>query len=266
MPNWVAQDFHVAGPKAEVDRFIRTGYSRRHRGQFDDLLLFDELCPNRGRERRAPQSVPWLPPSAFARSAPADAPQPWRRRSGGRTRKALDPGVVLGHFRTRTQAMFSKQTRWDYPVEFYNQLPKHWPALCFAASVNEEMGAFGGVIVIVDGEVNNAVRDYETRYDRRAHARDVRASLRRWGAFLTADRPWRLIPHAAWEHRSMPFDAHFDDDFWFYFRTREEMAAFRARYRSSHAMRRNGREWRRFSLPRTSTTLLDPRNRSMNRE
>jgi hypothetical protein len=144
MPNWVAQDFHVAGPKAEVDRFIRTGYSRRHRGQFDDLLLFDELCPNRGRERRAPQSVPWLPPSAFARSAPADAPQPWRRRSGGRTRKALDPGVVLGHFRTRTQGMFSMQTRWDYPVEFYNQLPKHWPALSFAASVNEEIGAFGG--------------------------------------------------------------------------------------------------------------------------
>ena len=43
-------------------------------------------------------------------------------------------------------------------------------------------------------------------------------------AFLTEGRDFRLMPDAAWKHRSMPFDAHFDGDFWFYFRTRKEMA------------------------------------------
>src|SRR5215208_6868191 len=143
MANWVDQGFHVVGPKSVVDRFIRTGYSRSNRGQIDDLLLFDRLCPRRRGQTRDP-----------------DAP-------------AL--GLVLCHFRTRTQAMFSMQTRWDYPAGFYNRLPEQWPELSFAASVNEEMGAFGGVIVIVDGEVINEVRDYEQGYDRRSHTRSVRA-------------------------------------------------------------------------------------------
>ena len=218
MPNWVDQDFHIVGRKTEVDRFIRSGYVRRHPEQFDDLIFLDRLCP---------------PPS----------PRKGRRKSPAA--EAPDLGVVLAHFRTRTQAMFSMQTRWDYPADFYNRLPAHWPELSFAASVNEEMGAFGGVIVIVDGEVIDAVRDYEQGYDRRSHVRAVRAALKRWNGLLCGDRPWRLIPHCAWEHRSMPFDAHFDDDFWFYFRTREEMAGFRARYRSAHPQRREGKEWRR---------------------
>jgi hypothetical protein len=47
------------------------------------------------------------------------------------------------------------------------------------------------------------------------------------------------------KHRSMPFDARFDDDFWFYFGSREEMARFRARYGGSMPLRRAGKEWKR---------------------
>jgi hypothetical protein len=43
----------------------------------------------------------------------------------------------------------------------------------------------------------------------------------------------------------MPFDAHFDYAFWFYFKIREEMAAFRARYVGRMSLRRVGDEWRR---------------------
>lgn len=43
----------------------------------------------------------------------------------------------------------------------------------------------------------------------------------------------------------MPFDAHFDDDFWFYFRSREDMARFKARYRAAMPLRRVDGEWKR---------------------
>ena len=57
----------------------------------------------------------------------------------------------------------------------------HWPELSFACSVNEDMGTFGGIVMVLDGEVTNLVRDYGTRkYKRRRHAPHVRASLKRW--------------------------------------------------------------------------------------
>jgi hypothetical protein len=52
------------------------------------------------------------------------------------------------------------------------------------------------------------------------------------------------MPKAPGKHLSMPFDAHFD----FYFQTREEMARFSRRYKSSWAMRRTDDEWRRMRL------------------
>ena len=192
---------------------MRTGFVRHKRGEIDDLLDFTRLCPLTRRDRKDTYTHP--------------------------------SGVVLTHFRTRTQSCLSLITSWDYPVEFYMRLAKHWPTLGFVCSVNEDIGQFGGIIMVRHGEVLNLVRDYSVDYNRRTHAREIRALLKRWNEFLTADRPWRLIPHRAWEHRSMPFDAHFNDDFWFYFRTREEMVRFKARFKSSHLVRLSDGKWKR---------------------
>ena len=48
----------------------------------------------------------------------------------------------------------------------------------------------------------------------------------------------------------MPFDAHFDDDFWFYFRSREEMARFRTRYGGNLPQRRVNGAWKAARLSR----------------
>jgi hypothetical protein len=110
------------------------------------------------------------------------------------------------------------------------------------------MDDFGGIVMALDGAAVNLVRDYGAGYSRRPHARQIRAVLKRWSAFLTAGRDWRLFAHSPWEHRSMPVDAHFDDHFWFFFRSREEMARFRARYRTSIPLRRVGGKWQRTRL------------------
>jgi len=89
---------------------------------------------------------------------------------------------------------------------------------------------------------------HDADYNRRTHKRQIARALRGWMAFLTEGRDFRLMPDAAWKHRSMPFDAHFDGDFWFYFRSRAEMTAFRVRYKSAWTMRRTGREWKRVRI------------------
>jgi hypothetical protein len=216
MPNETQQDLHIVGPKVEIDRFIRTGFTRRGLHQFDDLLQFTRLCP---LKRGEPKKI-----------------------------DTHESGVVLGHFRTRTQAMFSMITSWDYPAAFYARLARHWPALAFACSVNGEMGDFGGIVLVRDGMTEDLVRDYDADYDRRAHKRQIARALRGWMAFLTEGRGFRLMPDAAWTHRSMPFDAHFDGDFWFYFRSREEMSGFKARYKSAWTMQRVEGEWKRVRL------------------
>ena len=216
MPNWTEHNLHIVGGKADVDRFIRTGFTRRSSRQFDDLLEFRRLCP-------------------LKRGEPRDTYQP-------------DNGDVLIHCRTRTQALFTMQTAWDYAPAFYARLARHWPTLSFACSVNGEMGDFGGVIVIRDGLSEDLVRDYETVYVRRTHQRQIARALRGWMATLTDGRDYRLMPDAPWEYGSMPFDAHFDGDFWFYFRTREEMAAFKRRYKCQWAMMRTAAGWKRVRL------------------
>jgi len=113
MPNWVEQNLHVVGSKADVDRFIRTGFVRRSKGQFDDLLDLRRLCP---LQRREPKST-----------------------------YTHESAVVLRHYRTRTQAFFVMITSWDYPAEFYARLARHWPSLGFVCAVNGEMDDFGGI-------------------------------------------------------------------------------------------------------------------------
>jgi hypothetical protein len=107
MPNWTEQELHVVGARREVDRFIRTGFTRRRRGELDDLLHFTRLCPlNRGE------------------------------RKDTRTHES---GVVLRHFRTRSQTCFRMITSWDHAAAFYARLARHWPTLAFACRVNGEM-------------------------------------------------------------------------------------------------------------------------------
>jgi len=220
MPNWTEQTLHVVGPKVELDCFIRTGYTRKSREQFDNLLHFDRLCPLKRGE----------PESTYTH----------------------DSGVVLIHFRTRTQASFSMITSWDYPAEFYARLAKRWPTLSFACSVNGEMGDFGGMIVSIEGKTVNLVRDYDGDYVRRQHARQIARALGDWEGFLTRGRDYRLVADEPWNHRSLACDAHFDDDFWFYFSNREDVARFRARYKSRLVMRRDEDGWRTARVPPTS--------------
>jgi hypothetical protein len=212
MPNWVEQELDVVGQKPDVDRFVREGLKQRGRGEPDDLFNFAKLCPPKTEEHST--------------------------------------GVVLSYFRTRTQAHFSIITSWDYPAEFYARLPKQWPSLSFVCAVNEDMGQFGGIVIVHDGQANNLVRDYDTNYSRRSHRRVIHSALTRWGHFLVEGRPWRVALTAAWEHKSMPFDAHFDGDFWFYFRTREELIRFKTKYKSKTkwAMRRRVDNWMRVRL------------------
>ena len=213
MPNWTEQQLHVVGTKADIDRFMRAGYTRRSKGEFDNLLHFDVLCPP---ERRAEQ-----------REEPADS------------------GVVLMHWRTRTQACFDMINAWDYPADFYAALAVEWPTLTFACTISGEMGDFGGIVMQVGGKYVDLVEDFDGYYDRRAHMRTCTSALKRWMAFLTSGRDWRVTPDRAWELGSLPVDAHFDGNVWFYFSSREEMAAFRARYRCSKAQRRVDGEWKR---------------------
>ena len=126
MPNWIEQELHVVGSKSDVDRFVRTGFSRQAKDRIDDLLDLRRLCPLKRGE----------PKSTYTH----------------------DSAVVLLHFRTRTQAFFSMMTGWDYPAEFYARLAIHWPSLAFACTVNGEMGDFGGIIVVLDGKVVNLCR------------------------------------------------------------------------------------------------------------
>jgi hypothetical protein len=216
MPNWVFQDLHVVGSQAEIDRFFETRFIPKKKGEIDDVLDFTRLCPLRSRERKDTYTH--------------------------------ESGVVLKHFRTRAQALFSMITSWDYPAEFYKRLPKHWPELAFCCSMNEDMEQFGGVLVVMDGAHVSHVRAYDADYDSRSHGRDVKALLKRWFERLTADRDWRLMADTG-RRLSVPFDAHFDDDRRFYFRTRDDLARFKRRYKAGAVMRRDGRTWRSARVP-----------------
>ena len=212
MPNWTKQQLHVVGTKAEVDRFLRVGYTPRRKGDLDALLHFDRLCPK---------------PAAGDRGA------------------EIESGVALMHWRTKNQACFNLITAWDYPAWFYKSMASQWPMLSFCCSVSGEMGDFGGLMMSVDDEFVDQVYEFDGDYNRRSHLRAARSSMKRWMPFLTRDRDWRVMPDLAWELRTARADAHFDGHFWYYFRSREAMADFRKRYRCHHAERREDGAWRR---------------------
>jgi hypothetical protein len=218
MPNWLDHELHVVGPKADIDRFVRVGFRRAGGRTGVDSLRLTTLCPIPRAER---------------------------------TSETRESAWVLLYCRTRTEAQFAMRTRYTHAVEFYQRLPKYWPRLTVFASVNEELDQAGGVVVVMNGQVHDLVRDYDADYDVRRHGKEVRAVLKRLNAFLGDGRPWRILPHHAWKNRYMPFDAWFAEDLWFYFRTREEMAVFAARYRSRSPMRFVDGEWRRTALRRS---------------
>jgi hypothetical protein len=81
------------------------------------------------------------------------------------------------------------------------------------------MGNFGGAVMVLDGQVTDLVSGYGGDYARATHARAIRRLAKRWGAFLTNEREWCVVPKKAVEPGSLPFDAHFDDNLWFFFST-----------------------------------------------
>jgi hypothetical protein len=211
VPNWVYQDIHVVGSREEIDRFYQTGFVRKKPGTDDDQLDFMRLCPLR----------PGEPKDTYTHES----------------------GVVLEHFRTYTQAMFSIMTSWDYPGEFYRRLPNHWPELAFRCTVTDEVEELGGLLTVMDGVVSDCVQTYTADYDRRAQRGEVSTLVTHWFERLTAGRDWRLTADTG-DRKSLPVDAHFDDDFRFYFQTRDELARFKRRYKSAAVMRRDGWLWR----------------------
>jgi hypothetical protein len=217
MPNWVDQELHVLGPKTDIDRFVRVGFRRAGGRHWVDHLRLTRLCPI-----------------------------PLAERTDETHRSAW----VLMRCRTRTEAFFSIRTRYSHPADFYQRLPKFWPRLTVFASVNEELGQAGGVVIVIEGQVHDLVRDYDADYDRRQHTKEVRAILKRLEEDMLEGRAWRILPRNAWKHRYMPFDAWFAEDGWFYFRTRDEMASFAARYRAQAPMRLAGGVWKRTALRR----------------
>jgi hypothetical protein len=215
MPNWVDQELHVLGPKADIDRFVRVGFGRAGGPHWVDHLRLTRLCPIPRAER---------------------------------TDETRQTAWVVMRCRTRTEAFFSIRTRYNHPVEFYQRLPKFWPRLVVFASVNEELGQAGGIVAVMNGEVHDLVRDYDADYDHRQHKKEVRAVVKRIDELVLDGRPWRILPCTAWTHRYIPFDAWFAEDMWFYFHTRDEMAAFAARFRARSPMRLVGHEWKRTAL------------------
>ena len=170
--------------------------------------------------------------------------------------------MALLHWRTTHQACFDLITPWDYPAWFYESMATEWPGLSFCCSVSGAMGDFGGLVTCIAGEFVDQVCDFEGDYDRRRHMRAARSSLKRWMAFLTRDRDWRVMSHRPWKLGAMRSAAHFDGDFWFYFRSRESMADFRERYRCSHPERRVGGVWKRTRLPGERRTGAGSASRS----
>lgn len=60
---------------------------------------------------------------------------------------------------------------------------------------------------------------------------------------LTAGRDWQLQATDIGRFESLPFDALFDDDFWMFFRSRDDLVRFRARYQIRWAQQRVNGEW-----------------------
>jgi hypothetical protein len=88
MPNWVDQDLHIVGPKAEIDEFVHVGFRRAGGRDWVVSLRLNRLCPIPRRERTIDTHLSaWL----------------------------------LMRCRTRTEALFSIRTRYTHPANFYQR-------------------------------------------------------------------------------------------------------------------------------------------------
>lgn len=209
MPNWISMELDVVGSPAELDRFVAAAHTRRRRGGNGATFWFHRASPPGPQDRYETDDC--------------------------------ENAMALLYLRTKTQARFSLNAAWYFPERFFHRTRRHWPALSFMCAVNHEAGTYGGLVACVGGEYRNQVQyqgdEKATNYQKRV----ISGLQKRWQAAIIARRPWVLFPESPWDFGFIPFDATFDDDFMFYFRTREEMAAFRKRYRVKRAARR-GRE------------------------
>ena len=221
MPNWVSQEFAIIGPAEDIDRFCARAVTGNFRADapLDDepTFLFSTVCPIRPRDRRACVDE-------------------------------HENGVLFRLLRTDIQAHFSIQTSWDFPRHFYlTRLLRDWPRLSFCCALNEDMESFGGVVGGFNGTVVDAVEDYEADYDRKAHARRVRAVTARWDRLLQADRPWRVERPLRFRTLAVyKGAATFDDLGWqFWFSSEEDCRRFAKRYKVAAVLRRTGRAWKK---------------------
>ena len=67
---------------------------------------------------------------------------------------------------------------------FAARKPVDWSSLGFVGSVNEDMGAFGCIVVVLKGAVINSVEDYGGWLHPLGPARWIRAATKRWDDFL----------------------------------------------------------------------------------
>ncbi len=221
MPNWVDQEFAVTGPAEDIDRFCAAavaGDFRRDRTLEDEArFLFSGACPIRKGDRRACAE------------------------------EHVD-GLLFRFARTHIQAHFNIQTSWDLPRHFYLcRLPRDWRRLSFCCAVNEDMGNFGGVVAGFDGIPVDAVQEYGSGYDRKAHARLIRSVLTRWNRLLVADRPWRVIRPLRYRSLAIYKTYATFDEFacQFGFDSEEECRRFARRYSQSVIVHRVGRLWKK---------------------
>jgi hypothetical protein len=191
MANWVTQDFHVHGKPADLQRFRRA-----------------LLAPVRSGSRRLSDGVLYV-----ARMFPDADPD------------ATSEEAVCVDWcqRSRCQLNYAFQTKFAYHDPFFRELAANWPELSFVVAVNDEMGTFGGIILGLDGRLEELVEDYNTAYNRRSHAQRCRHALRRWFARLREGRDWMVGGSV---QPTPDLDATFNDEGRLFFRSAEACWAY----------------------------------------
>ena len=158
-PTGLNKKFAIIGSAEDIDRFcalaVTGNFRSDHELADEPTFLFAKVCPIRPRDRRA-------------------------------CADEHGDGVLFGlsvHILRRTSRFVLR----GLSAAFYlNRLLRDWPHLSLCCAVNEDMNSFGGIVAGFEGVAVNAVEDYDTKYDRKAHARRARALLTRW-------RHWSML-------------------------------------------------------------------------
>lgn len=193
MPNWCMNNLAVYGPEDDVAAFKAVAGGRTHcykswnsQGEwpvFDHIrmLAFYDEAPPLGE------------PSDFSFHALDPVPQevlklPYDQKSASKIVEILnldDKDVISGYNWETTNwgvkwgcteaelthsesscVLYSFQTAWGPPVEFFQTISKEWPTLCFELDWSEPGMAFEGKAVWVDGEMTeNESWDMEDKYE-----------------------------------------------------------------------------------------------------